>query len=136
MVTSDRGGMARERDLDDAEWRSVYGEPIVRQEDVAANIGLVGGNNVERPNLTGNPNDGPKTPAEWFNTAAFALPAQFTFGNAGRNVVVGRGLTNLDLSLQKDWALRENQAIEFRFDTFNTLNHPNFNLPEPNLWRL
>lgn len=97
-------------------------------QDVA-NIGLIGGNNVERPNLVGNPNDGPKTPAEWFNTAAFALPGQFTFGDSGRNVVIGPGLVNLDLSLQKNWPLRESQAIQFRFDVFNSLNHPNFNLP-------
>jgi hypothetical protein len=97
-------------------------------EDVA-NIGLIGGVNVERPNIVANPNDGPKTPAQWFNTAAFALPAQFTFGNSGRNVVIGPGLANLDLSLQKKWSLRENRAWEFRVDVFNALNHPNFNLP-------
>jgi hypothetical protein len=60
-------------------------------------IGLVSGNNLERPNLVGNPNGGPQTGAEWFNTAAFALPAQNTFGSAGRSVVTGPGLTDLDL---------------------------------------
>jgi hypothetical protein len=97
-------------------------------EDVA-NIGLIGGMNVERPNLVANPNGGPKTPAEWFNSDAFALPAQYTFGDSGRNVVIGPGLVNLDLSLQKKWSLRENRALEFRLDAFNALNHPNFNLP-------
>jgi hypothetical protein len=94
-----------------------------------ANIGLIGGNNVERPNLVADPNSGPRTPAEWFNTTAFTLPAQYTFGNAGRNVVIGPGLANLDLSLQKTWSRREHQTIQFRFDAFNALNHPNFNLP-------
>ena len=94
-----------------------------------ANIGLIGGNNVERPNLVADPNSGPRTPAEWFNTTAFTLPAQYTFGNAGRNIVIGPGLANLDLSLQKGWSLREHQTIQFRFDAFNALNHPNFNLP-------
>jgi hypothetical protein len=97
-------------------------------EDVA-NIGLINGMNVERPNVVANPNEGPKTPAEWFGTAAFALPAQYTFGNSGRNVVIGPGLANLDVSLQKKWTLHENQAMEFRFDAFNALNHANFNLP-------
>jgi hypothetical protein len=60
-------------------------------------IGLVSGNYLERPNLVGNPNGGPQTAAEWFNTAAFALPAQNTFGSAGRSVVTGPGLTDLDL---------------------------------------
>jgi hypothetical protein len=97
-------------------------------QDVA-NIGLVGGNNLERPNVSGNPNDGPQTPSEWFNTSAFTLPAQFTFGDSGRNIVTGPGLANVDLSLQKSWSLRENEAIQFRWDVFNALNHPNFNLP-------
>ena len=94
-----------------------------------ANIGLIGGNNVERPNVTADPNAGPKTPEEWFNVGAFALPAQYTFGNAGRNIVIGPGLANLDLSLQKEWALHENQTLQLRFDAFNALNRPNFNLP-------
>lgn len=97
-------------------------------QDVA-NIGLVGGNNLERPNVTGSPNDGPHTPTEWFNTSAFTLPAQYAFGDSGRNIVTGPGLANVDLSLQKTWTLRENEAIQFRWDAFNALNHPNFNLP-------
>ncbi len=92
-------------------------------------IGLVNGNNLERPNLVGNPNSGPGTPAEWFNTAAFALPAQNTFGTAGRNVVTGPGLASLDLSLRKEAALRENLRLQFRLDAYNSLNRANFNLP-------
>jgi hypothetical protein len=92
-------------------------------------IGLVSGNNLERPNLVGNPNAGPQTAAEWFNTAAFALPAQNTFGTAGRNVVTGPGLTALDLSLQKEETLYERLKLQLRFDVYNSLNHPNFNLP-------
>ena len=94
-----------------------------------ANIGLINGMNVERPNLAVNPNNGSKTPAEWFDTAAFAVPTQYAFGNSGRNVVIGPGLANLDLSLQKKWTLHESQLLEFRVDGFNTLNRPNFNLP-------
>ena len=97
-------------------------------QDVA-NIGLINGMNVQRPNLLASPNDRPKTPERWFNTDAFALPALYTFGNSGRNIVSGPGLANLDLSLQKKWVLHENQALEFRLDAFNALNHPNFNLP-------
>jgi len=97
-------------------------------QDVA-NMGLVGGNNLERPNVTGNPNDGPHTPTKWFNTSTFTLPAPFTLGDSGRNMVTGPGLADVDLSLQKSWTLRENEAIQFRWDTFNALNRPNFNLP-------
>ena len=94
-----------------------------------ANIGLVGGNNLERPNLVGDPNAGPKTPEQWFNTSAFALPAPYTFGTVGRNDVLEPGLENLDLSLQKEWIAHEKFTMQFRLDVFNALNHPNFNLP-------
>jgi hypothetical protein len=97
-------------------------------QDVA-HIGLVNGNNIERPDLIGNPNDRPKTPSKWFDTAAFALPAQNTFGTAGRNVVTGPGLASLDLSLQKEGALYERLKLQFRLDVYNSLNHPNFDLP-------
>jgi hypothetical protein len=97
-------------------------------QDVA-HIGLVNGNNIERPDLISNPNQGPLTPTEWFNTAAFALPAQDTFGTAGRNVVTGPGLASLDLSLQKEGLLFERLKLQFRIDAYNSLNHPNFDLP-------
>jgi hypothetical protein len=97
-------------------------------QDVAR-IGLVNGNNIERPNLVGNPNQGPQTPAEWFNTAAFSLPALNSFGSASRNDVVGPGLATLDLSLQKDVPINERLRAQFRVDMYNALNHPNFDLP-------
>jgi Carboxypeptidase regulatory-like domain len=92
-------------------------------------IGLVSGNNLERPNLVGNPNGGSQTAGEWFNTEAFAIPAQNAFGNSGRNVVTGPGLTTLDLSLQKETILHERVKLQLRWDVYNSLNHANFNLP-------
>jgi hypothetical protein len=97
-------------------------------EDVA-HIGLVNGNNIERPDLISNPNQGPGTPTEWFNTAAFVLPVQDTFGTAGRNVVTGPGLATVDLSLQKEGTVYERLKLQFRTDVYNSLNHPNFDLP-------
>jgi hypothetical protein len=94
-----------------------------------ANIGLVNGNNLERPNVMANPNAGPKTAKEWFNTAAFSLPVAFTFGNNPRNSVLGPRFVDLDTSLQKEWALPESMNLQFRVDAYNTLNHANFNLP-------
>ena len=95
-----------------------------------ANVGLVNASvNVERPNVSRNPNHGPRTPTEWFDTSAFSLPAPFTFGNSSRNMVLGPRFVGLDLSLQKDFALSRESKLQFRFDTFNALNHPNFNVP-------
>ena len=95
-----------------------------------ADVGLVNSTtNVERPSLTANPNSGTRTAAQWFNTAAFSLPAAWSFGNESRNAVLGPGYVDLDLSLERDIAVYGENRIEFRFDTFNVFNHPNFNVP-------
>jgi len=83
----------------------------------------------QRPNLTCNPNSGPKTTAEWFNISCFALPASFTYGNAGRDIVIGPGLDDFDASIQKEFLVRENTRLQFRLDVFDFFNHPNFNAP-------
>lgn len=90
-----------------------------------------------RPNVLSNPNDGPHTPNQWVSRSAFqeltpqANPGQF--GNEGRNAVRGPGLATADLSLFKDFPVAETRRIEFRAESFNTLNHPNFLLPENDL---
>jgi hypothetical protein len=57
------------------------------------------------------------------------LPGALTFGNAPRNSVIGPGLADLDTSLQKEGFVYESMRLQFRFDMFNLLNHPNLNLP-------
>ena len=94
-----------------------------------ANIGLVNGNNIERPDVTGDPNAEPKNAEHWFNRAAFSLPAAFTFGNNPRNSIIGPRFVNLDTSVQKQWALRESMNLQFRADAYDALNHANFTLP-------
>jgi hypothetical protein len=83
----------------------------------------------QRPNLVCNPNNGPKTPAKWFSTACFTMPANFTYGNAGRDIVIGPRLDDFDSTLQKVFPLRESMNLQFRLDVFNFFNHPNFNNP-------
>ena len=89
----------------------------------------IGAGPAQRPNVTGNPNDGPKTPQEWFNTAAFSLPALYSFGNAPRNALIGPGLQEFDCSLQKDIPLREAIKLQFRAGAYNLFNHANFSIP-------
>ncbi len=55
------------------------------------------------------------------------------FGNAGRGTVYGPGIANLDLSLLKTVALREQLRLQFRAESFNLANHANFGLPENDL---
>jgi carboxypeptidase family protein/TonB-dependent receptor-like protein len=83
----------------------------------------------DRPDLIGDPNAGPHTAAQWFNTAAFQPNAIGTFGNAGRNIVNGPGFHNFDFSLLKNTKIRENVNLQLRAEFFNLTNHPNLALP-------
>jgi Carboxypeptidase regulatory-like domain len=82
--------------------------------------------NAARPNTTGASLSGPKTVAEWFNTAAYSAPAAGYFGDAGTGTIRGPGLINFDLTLRKDFRITERQAVEFRAEFFNVINHVNF----------
>ena len=50
------------------------------------------------------------------------------FGTAPRNSVIGPGAATVDLAVAKTWGFKEKQ-LEFRWETFNLLNRPNFDLP-------
>jgi len=65
----------------------------------------------------------------WFDTSAFATPASFTFGNAGRNILYGPGRVNFDFSLFKDFPVNDRVKVQFRAEAFNIFNHPQFDLP-------
>jgi hypothetical protein len=92
------------------------------------------GFSANRPNLVGDPNQGPHTVERWFNLDAFQqldpVANAGEFGNAGRNVVRGPGYSDVDLSLLKNFKIQESKQIQFRFECFNVANHPNFFLPE------
>jgi hypothetical protein len=66
---------------------------------------------------------------QWFNPAAFTAPYPGTFGNAGRDTLIGPGLAGLDLSLAKNTTIREGLHAQFRAEFFNVLNHSNFTTP-------
>ena len=103
----------------------------------------IGAGPAQRPDQVRNPNlhSGERTPENWFDTSAFALPAPFTFGSAPRNSVIGPGYANIDFALAKTWALGGSPQLEFRWETFNLLNRSNFDLPNrifgsPNFGRI
>jgi len=52
-----------------------------------------------------------------------------TFGNLGRNVIIGPGFSNLDFAVSKSTKLNERLNVQMRADAFDVLNHPNFNNP-------
>ena len=65
----------------------------------------------------------------WFDTAAFTTPAQFSYGNSGRNILFGPGRVNFDFSLFKEFRLVEAVKLQFRTEFFNLFNTPQFDLP-------
>jgi outer membrane receptor protein involved in Fe transport len=137
-------------------WSSIYEIPAGRHKRLAGgwSLGLIAElrsgtplspieltNNTNsfsdgvRPNVVGNPNLSNSRPlaqqlAEWFNVNAFAVPAPYTFGNAGRTFGSGPGAINLDGSVLKDFAIRESAVVQFRLEALNFLNHANFANPD------
>jgi hypothetical protein len=97
--------------------------------NIANDQGNIGAGPAQRPDVSGNPNAGPRTPQQWFDTAVFSLPALYTFGSSPRNAVIGPGLEEFDLSLQKEIRLTEAAKLQFRAEAYNLFNHPNFNIP-------
>jgi hypothetical protein len=83
----------------------------------------------DRPNAIGDPNSGPKRWDAWFNTAAFAAAPAGTFGNGGRNTIIGPRTNAADFSVLKSTRIAERVNLQFRSEFFNLFNHPNLALP-------
>ena len=68
----------------------------------------------------------------WFNTAAFAPPQPWSWGNASPNQIFGPGFGQWDFSVMKQFHLFKADAnrLEFKVDFFNIFNH--YNLGDPN----
>jgi hypothetical protein len=81
------------------------------------------GTGNQRPNVVGDWRAGGGTATRWFNTDAFALPPPGTLGNLGRNVVIGPGMNNWDVSAQKYFAITERSRLEFRAEIYNAPHH-------------
>ena len=98
---------------------------------------IVGGGNRPNyvpgvsPKLSGSRSNSAKA-AEWFNTAAFALPAPFTFGDVPRTEAIARGpaLHNLDFALLKQTQLTHRLQMQFRAEAFNLTNTTHFDRPD------
>jgi hypothetical protein len=71
----------------------------------------------------------PHTANQWFNPNAYSLPTAGTWGNAGRGVINGPGVADVDFSLFKSTPIRENKSLEFRAEFFNIANITNFGVP-------
>lgn len=108
------------------------GRPLTPQLAIDnSNTGNTGGIfGTDRPNLTGDPATGLRGPGQFFDAAAFAMPAPLAFGNAGRNILAGPGFGSLDVAVVRSLRLSEQATAELRLEAFNVTNRANFDLPE------
>jgi len=86
-----------------------------------------------RPDVVCDPNDGPKTAAQWFNTSCFVRRSLAETGvrpgDEGRDIVRGPGLNRTDLSLFKNIALFRDHTLQLRVEAFNLFNQVRFGQP-------
>src|SRR5262249_39778323 len=79
--------------------------------------------------------------ARWFSTNSFAPAAIGTFGNAGRNILLGPGTFNVDFSVLKNFRFSESRRLQYRAEFFNLFNHaplgnPGTTLGSPSVGRI
>jgi Carboxypeptidase regulatory-like domain/TonB dependent receptor-like, beta-barrel len=72
---------------------------------------------------------GGRTPEQWMDITAFQNPAPGTYGALGNYSNFGPPTKTLDLSLFKDFAINERYSVQFRAETFNLTNTPQFSRP-------
>jgi hypothetical protein len=102
-------------------------------------VGVIGdtnnmGGEGNYPDATGiSPYEGAGTTGRFWNLAAFSNASpelRFRFGNTARNTLIGPGFGQWDFSLLKTFRLpAEGHSLQFRWETFNFTNHPNWNIP-------
>jgi hypothetical protein len=92
---------------------------------------VTGGRGIQRPDriADGNLPRSMRSPERWFDTGAFLANPVGTFGSAGRNILWQDDATSLDLSLIKEISLHEGYHLQFRVESFNSLNSTNFGRP-------
>lgn len=99
-----------------------------------------------RPNIVGDPNRAGPVAANptcvaptsihnrdnWYNPCAYLKPVA-SFGDAGRNSLVGPSFVNFNFSIFKNFSITERWKLQFRTEIFNIFNHTNLGLPNPNI---
>ncbi len=112
------------------------GKPV-NPKTSANNSGV--GEFQDRVTKVGNPNTSNRTVTrtsatsgayvQWFNPAAYALPAAGTFSPTPRNSVYGPGFATVDASLIKNTTLYEGVKLQLRAEMFNIFNRLNLANP-------
>jgi len=117
-------------------WRTGTPFTPVIQGSIRGSVdpGLSSAGTTLYPELVGNPSVSSPNIGQWFNPAAFADPAYGTFGDLGRNTMIGPGFTDVDISIGKTFPLHwEGIRLDIRGDAYNAFNHVNYQNPDANV---
>ncbi len=103
---------------------------------VSQNTLFLAGAGGQRASVVGNPWEGISGSINsrlnrYFNTRAFAQPADFTFGNTAPRLgwLRNPGMNNWNLTLTKQFAINERFKLNLRASSFNLMNTPVFGGP-------
>ena len=130
-------GMSRAADLIAGGWQ--LGGIVVLQggfpftPTIASDPANVAFTYARRPDVIGTGKVDKCTREQCFNIADFRVPDRFTIGNAGRNILRGPGIANVDLSIFKNFTFTERMYLQFRAEAFNAFNHTQFGNPNANI---
>ena len=94
-----------------------------------ANTGI----GAQRPNRVGSGVLAQPTLNNWFDKAAFTLPATYTYGNSGADILREDWFKDLDFSLFKTFQISESARLSFRAEAFNLTNTSSFAAPGTNI---
>lgn len=110
------------------------GSPFSVTVNRSSNAVPTGQTQAQRANFIGGdaylPSPGPNG---WLNRAAFAIPANGTFGNSGRNRFRAPGIWQADLALAKRFRFTESVNLDFRTEAFNLFNRAQYGVPVNNI---
>jgi hypothetical protein len=101
--------------------------PVVSRDVANTSIG------GQRPNRIASGKLDSPTLFNWFDKSAFVAPANFTYGNSGARILREDDLQQLDISIFKEFRVREGQRLQFRAEFFNFTNTPSFFGPNPQI---
>jgi hypothetical protein len=112
-------------------WQSGFPINISSGNDTSFSLPTVGNDQAQlscTPSYTGGSQS--DQIASWFQTQCFGVPQPNTFGNAGRNILMGPGTFNVNFGAHKLIPLTERFKLQFRAELFNAFNHALLNNPD------
>jgi hypothetical protein len=114
-------------------WQTGQPYTVIDIEYSKINIGPTITCHCDRPNVSGNWSVSHPTIGKAFNTSAFATQTFGTAGNEPRNMLSGMHQRRVDLSIFRDFKLREGMKLQFRAESYDITNTPNFDFPQTDL---